>query len=271
MNRKEQAFIALVWAFYEKEGRHALPWRKTRDPYRILVSEVMLQQTQVDRVLPKYRAFIRAFPSISALARSPLKDVLIAWQGLGYNRRAKLLHSCASVIAHEHRGKFPRTKEELQTLPGIGPYTASAVLAFSFEVPTALIETNVRSVFLHHFFADDADVPDAALLPYIERTLQKERVREWYWALMDYGSFLKRHTENPSRRSRHHTKQSPFKGSDRSIRGAIVRMLTQGPLTRTEILARLKEFEDVRIDAILQRLCEEGLVAKGKRGMYALP
>lgn len=270
MNRKEQAFIARVWSFYENEGRHALPWRKTHDPYRILVSEVMLQQTQVDRVLPKYRAFIHTFPSVSALARSPLKEVLITWQGLGYNRRAKLLHSCAIAITREYRGRFPRTKEELQALPGVGPYTASAILAFAFEIPTSLIETNVRSVFLHHFFADRTDVPDTALLPCIERTLQRERIREWYWALMDYGSFLKKHTENPSRRSRHHSQQSPFKGSDRSIRGAIVRMLIQGPLTRTQILACLKEFEDARVDAILQRLCEEGLIAE-RKGKYTLP
>jgi A/G-specific adenine glycosylase len=270
MNKKEQAFIARVWAFYENEGRHALPWRKTHDPYRILVSEVMLQQTQVDRVLPKYRAFIRKFPTLRALSRAPLKDVLIAWQGLGYNRRAKLLHACARAITDEYGGRFPRTKEELQELPGIGPYTASAVLAFAFAVSTPLIETNVRSVYLHHFFSDDTDVPDSALMPIVERTLQRERIREWYWALMDYGSYLKRHTENPSRRSRHHARQSPFKGSDRAIRGAIVRMLATASLTRAQVLANLKQYEDARVDAILARLQDEGLIAH-TRGKYALP
>ena len=146
-------FRKIVLCHYKKHGRHHLPWRKTKNPYRILVSEIMLQQTPVDRVLPKYQEFLKQFPSIKKLAAASLGDVLRAWQGLGYNRRAKYLHQCAAVIIYDNGGIWPRTVNELQALPGIGPYTAGAVMAFAYNQPIPIIETNIRTVYLHHFFS----------------------------------------------------------------------------------------------------------------------
>jgi A/G-specific adenine glycosylase len=270
MNKKEAAFIRTVKEFYKNEGRHALLWRKTHSPYRILVSEVMLQQTQVDRVLPKYRAFIKMFPTVAALAKAPLGQVLRQWQGLGYNRRAKLLHECAEHVLSKHKGIFPRKYEDLLLLPGVGPYTASAVCAFAFNEPIVLIETNVRSVYLHHFFKDSSDVNDKELLPIISRTLDAEHPREWYWALMDYGSHLKKMHGNPNTRSSHYTKQSAFKGSDRQLRGRIIRLLAEAPQTRARLLKANEQFEDIRVDAQLSRLLGEGMIVQ-RNAKYALP
>jgi A/G-specific adenine glycosylase len=271
MNRKEAQFISTVLQFYREEGRHALPWRKTRDPYKILVSELMLQQTQVDRVIPKYKAFLSVFPDVDSLAHAPLREVLLLWQGLGYNRRAKMLHGCAQMIVQEYNSVFPKEHQELVKLPGVGPYTASAVLAFAYGTKTPLIETNVRSAYLHHFFPLKTDVHDAEILPFIARTLEgAEDVRTWYYALMDYGSYIKKTFGNPNTRSVHYAKQSTFKGSDRQIRGEIIRRLSKAPfLTRKNFHAALS-FEDLRIDAALSRLMEEGMILK-KRERYTLP
>lgn len=270
MNKKERDFIAVVQKFYAEHGRHGLLWRATADPYKILVSEIMLQQTQVERVIPKYRAFLKQFPSVSALANAPLGEVLIAWQGLGYNRRAKMLQNCAREIAGHYNGHFPQAKEGLVKLPGIGPYTASALMAFVYNEPVTLIETNVRSVYLHHFFHDKAEVTDAELLPLIARTVSEKNPREWYYALMDYGSYLKKEFKNPSIKSAHHVKQSAFKGSDRQIRGAIIRALAEAKQTRKDFHAKLSAYEDIRIDAQIEKLKSEGMVTY-KNKKYSLP
>ncbi len=266
----EKRFVQTVWEFYTSKGRHTLPWRQTKDPYRILVSEVMLQQTQVDRVMPKYQEFLKAFPTFAVLADAPLGAVLGHWQGLGYNRRAKMLHECAKAVVSEYRGKLPKDEAKLRALPGIGPYTARAVLAFAFGIAEPLIETNVRTVYIHHFFTDETDVTDAMLLPYIERTLPLDNPRAWYYALMDYGSYLKRTVGNNITKSKHYTKQSTFKGSDRQIRGAIIRQLTTfGSLSYKKLLAALT-FDELRVAAQLERLIEEGMVVKVKQS-YSLP
>lgn len=269
MNQKEQKFARTVWEYYERNGRHSLPWRKTSNPYRILVSEIMLQQTQVDRVLPKYRAFLTQFPTVTSLAEATLGEVLRAWQGLGYNRRAKMLHTCAQSVVREHAGKFPKTYEALVALPGIGPYTAGAVLAFAFNSATPIIETNIRSVMIHHFFHDDTDVPDREIMRVVARTLETDRVREWYYALMDYGVYIKKEFGNPNSKSKHYAKQSTFKGSDREIRGAVLRTLAKGTNTRAQLLTQLP-FEDVRIDAQVENLLREGLIEQVKK-KYQLP
>lgn len=270
MNKKELQFIQTVWDHYENYGRRTLPWRKTKDPYKILVSEVMLQQTQVDRVKPKYSAFLGQFPTVFDLAAAPLKDVLIAWQGLGYNRRAKMLHACAQAVVQKYAGKFPQSKEALVELPGIGAYTAGAVMAFAFNKPVVLIETNVRSVYLHHFFSDASGVSDAELLPLIEKTLSKENARDWYAGLMDYGTYLKKQHGNPNTRSAHHAVQAAFKGSDRQIRGAIIKLLIHTERTRKMLLAELSAFEDVHVDAQLEKLKKEGMILFENK-KYTLP
>jgi len=270
MNKKEAAFVQTVQAFYKQQGRHALPWRKTKDPYKILISEVMLQQTQVERVVPKYHEFLKRFPTIEALSLSSLSEVLTVWQGLGYNRRGKLLWECAKKIAHEYNGKFPRSHKELQALPGVGPYTAGAIMAFAFNDAVPLIETNIRSVYIHHFFKEEHDVPDTELVRYIVRTLDTENPREWYWALMDYGAYLKKEHGNMNVQSKHYVRQSAFKGSDRQIRGALLRLLIEKSRSRRELLNALSSFEDARVDAQIARLQEEGLITQ-KRKRYLLP
>lgn len=272
MNKKEEKFVATVKEFYDTQGRHSLPWRKTKDPYRVLLSEMMLQQTQVYRVLPKYKAFIAQFPTLQKLSEASLGEVLIAWQGLGYNRRAKMLHNCAEVIVRECGGRFPKEYTQLTALPGIGPYTAGAIMAFAYNQPLPIIETNIRAVYLHHFFDNQTDVDDAKLLNIITATLDSEHPREWYWALMDYGSYIKKEFGNPNDKSKHYTKQSAFEGSDRQIRGAVLRTLAFGkrPHTREEIHKRLSQFEDIRIDVQIENLFREGMVSKVKQG-YQLP
>lgn len=243
MSKKERVsvFQRAVWNYYRAHKRD-LPWRPpslklrkdgTADPYAILVSEVMLQQTQVERVIPKYLEWMRKFPSPESLATASTADVLKAWQGLGYNRRALNLKRAAKMLVREYGGVMPRDIEQIDTLPGVGPYTARAVAAFAFGVSSAFIETNIRTVFLHFFFNGKTKVTDANILEVIHiatpsciSTLQKEgsvTVQDWYFALMDYGAMLKRTVGNANRQSAHYAKQATFKGSKRELRGAILR------------------------------------------------
>lgn len=254
-------FQKTVLTYYKNHGRHTLPWRRTIDPYHILVSEIMLQQTQVDRVVLKYETFIKKYPTARKLATAPLSDVLRVWQGLGYNRRAKMLHTAAKEIVQVHAGKVPHDYTTLITLPGIGPYTARAVLAFAFNTPGVVVETNIRAVYIHHFFAEAENVSDSEIIPYIEATLPHKKPREWYSALMDYGTHIKATTQNPSRRSRHYARQKPFKGSDREIRGAILKLLTRTASTLSEL-----PFDNARVREQVKALVREGMVVqKGKR------
>lgn len=260
----EEDFIARVWRHYEEHGRDDLPWRRTTDPYNVLVSEVMLQQTQVTRVAPKYEAFIREFPTVESLASASLGRLLGAWQGLGYNRRALALKRAAEIIVTEHGGEVPATLDGLMALPGVGHATAAQVLAFAFDVGVPFIETNIRSVYLHEFFPDAEDVPDAAILPLVEATLDEGRPREWFWALLDYGAHLKATGGNPSRRSRHHTRQSRFEGSNRQLRGRVLAALagqgSPGAPHDTDTISAVVGFERERVAAALEALQSEGFV-----------
>ncbi len=250
----------IVYGHYRRHRRE-LPWRETRDPYAVLVSEVMLQQTQVERVTGKFREFMAAFPDFAALASAPLQQVLACWQGLGYNRRAVSLKRCAELVTERWGGVLPAAAEELQTLPGVGPYTARAVAAFAFDLPTAFIETNIRAVFIHLLFPGAEKVHDRELLPLVEVSLDREHPREWYSALMDFGAFLKRENPNPSRRSAHHVRQSPFKGSNREVRGMILRSVLDRPgITAGELADCLGKGVDL-VEVNLRQLCEEGFLA----------
>lgn len=264
-----RVFRNTVFSFYKKEGRHTLPWRRTRDPYKILVSEIMLQQTQVNRVIDFYTKFTEHFPTVETLARAPLSDVLRVWQGLGYNRRAKMLHDAGKEIVEKYSGKIPKSYAELITLKGVGDYTAKAVRVFAWNEPEVLIETNIRTVFIYHFFPEKRRVADNDLLPLIEKSLPLGRhARKWYAGLMDYGSHLKKTLPNPSRKSATHTKQKPFKGSGREVRGAILRLLSQKPATAASLYAL--PFERVRIAQQLMALTKEGLIEL-ERSRYQLP
>lgn len=234
-------FSLTVLAYYQAHGRD-LPWRRTRDPYRILVSEIMLQQTQVPRVLVKYEEFLAAFPTIGALAAAPLEAVLRVWQGLGYNRRARSLKRLAGIVTSELDRELPRSVPQLLRLPGVGPATAAAVAAFAYGDAHPFIETNIRAVYLHHFFPDRRDVADREILPLVEATLDRTDPRSWYYALMDYGVEIKRTQPNPSRRSRHHTQQSPFSGSKRQLRAQVLRVILDRPsATAAEVADALDE------------------------------
>lgn len=265
---KQREFQATVLDFYHKEGRSYLPWRATKNPYRILVSEVMLQQTQVDRVIPYYKNFLKQFSTIEKLAAAPLGDVLRVWSGLGYNRRAKMVHQAAQVVCREHAGRMPRSYEDLLTLPGVGDYTAKAVRVFAYNEPEIMIETNIRAVFLHHFFPNNDAVSDAEIKACMEQFGIPDQPRVWYAALMDYGSFLKRQYINPSRKSKHHTKQKPFKCSNREVRGALIRAVSEQPHTKKELYAL--PFPKEKIDEQTNALCKEGIV-EYKKSRYGLP
>lgn len=257
-------FNEQLWHYYAKAGRHDLPWRRAEadgsfDPYKIMVSELMLQQTQVVRVLPKYQAFLQQFPSTEALANAELKDVLIAWSGLGYNRRAKFLWQAAQKVSRSFHGNFPSVVSELVELPGVGKNTAGAIMAYAFNQPVVFLETNIRTVYIHHFFHDQIDIPDAAISELVEQTLDHENPREFYWALMDYGSFLKQTVGNVSRFAKGYTKQSQFQGSRRQIRGQVLRLLAEEPKN----LAQLTEIiNDDRLAEVLSDLVSEGLIAQ---------
>lgn len=269
LTKNEEVFRQLVWDYYGREGRHNHPWRKTHNPYRILVSEMMLQQTQVARVLPKYTAFLKKFATVQTLHNATLGEVLRAWQGLGYNRRAKMLHTCAGIIVGEYNGKFPKTYEGLVKLPGIGPYTAGAIMAFAYNKGVPLIETNIRTVYMHHFFPEDDRISDAQLLRYIERTLDHTNPKEWYYALMDYGMHLKKSIGNLNSRSTQYAKQSAFKGSNREIRGAILRLLSEKSYT-CSMLCKTLSFEQGRVKTQLDELRKESLILKVSH-TYSLP
>jgi A/G-specific adenine glycosylase len=224
----------------------------------------MLQQTQVDRVIPYFRRFIHTFPSFKALAKAPLKDVLHVWQGLGYNRRALHLKRIAEIVTKTHSGRLPTDEKELLQLPGIGPYTAAAVRAFALNEPTVCMDTNIRSVFIHAFFPKKKKVSDKTLLPLIERSLDTTRPRDWYYALMDYGAHLKKTGTNPGRQSVHHKKQSAFKGSNRELRGKILKVLLTNPQTPISLAKTLGTSQE-KVTSILTQLTRDGLIQKSGR------
>lgn len=241
-----------------------MPWREDTRPYYVLVSELMLQQTQVERVIPKFQAFIAAFPNESALAAASLADVLKLWQGLGYNRRAKFLHEAAKKITT--LGEFPDDEVGLLSLPGVGKNTAGAIRAYAYNQPALFIETNVRTVYFHHFFEHGELIDDKQIMALLEETLDHEHPREFYWALMDYGSWLKRQGVGRIQQSRHYKKQSPLKGSVREVRGKIIAELSVSDLPLQELQGRMPQ--DDRFETALAGLIGDGLVSQTERVLH---
>ena len=309
----------MIWNYYRKHGRDLL-WRRTRDPYKIFVSEVLLQQTQVSRVLEKYPKFLKAFPDFKALARAPLRRVLRVWQGMGYNRRALYLKRSAEIIVRDYKGKIPQDPAVLAKLPGIGKNTAGAIVTFAFNKSTVFIETNIRRVFIYHFFQTTRDVrlrraqsrsasterfsfsprdlrcaqghareaakgslnrtsrvlgsnnqriSDSDILPLVAKMLDRKNPREWYWALMDYGSALALSLSkdaNPNRKSKHYIKQSRLEGSNRQLRGQILRIMIKnnGRFGVLDLARRLKR-STKEIARVLRVLEDEKLIRSTKR------
>jgi A/G-specific adenine glycosylase len=256
---KVQAFRSVVNSYYNANSRSDLAWRNLHQDlvmraYHILVSEYMLQQTQVSRVLPKYAEFLTQFPSIHALACADSDDVYRAWNGLGYNRRAKYIQQSARRLIS---ATFPWDKDQLLECPGIGPNTAAAILTYTFDAREVFIETNIRSVFLHHFFEHKDQVSDTEILKLVEYTLPKQNYREWHWALMDYGSHIKKQYGSLLSKSKQYRAQSKFEGSLRQIRGVVVKLLIEGSQTK-ETLG--KHINDPRLEDVLYVLEKEQII-----------
>lgn len=222
----------------------------------------MLQQTQVERVVPFYKNLLKRFPTVQALARAPLSEVLKAWQGLGYNRRAKMLYAASKEIVGKHKGKFPKTRAELEALPGIGPYTAGAVAAFAYNEDGIFIETNIRAAITHHFFSKRKKVSDKEIVKVLEQVCPERKSREWYSALMDYGAHLKKSGIKLNAKSKHYTKQSKFSGSLREARGAILRALAVHPALAADLTNLLGTKRNEQTSAALDALVAEKLVEK---------
>jgi len=252
-------FQKKIWDFYKKQGR-SFAWRNVSDPYRVLISELMLQQTQTHRVIHKFEEWMQAFPTFAALEQATLHEVLLVWQGLGYNRRGKYLHEISKKVVVEFDGTLPVDQGVLITFPGIGQATAASISAFAFNTPTVFIETNIRTVFLYTFFQKKDLVHDREILPLVAQTVDRFNPREWYYALMDYGVMLKRELKISNRSSAHYAKQSRFEGSDRQIRGQIIRLLTCRGMIRFDDLIDLLACDNSRAQRIIANLSNEGLI-----------
>jgi A/G-specific adenine glycosylase len=272
--RTVRAFQTLVLGFY-REHRRTFAWRRTRDPYRILVSEIMLQQTQTVRVAERFGAFIQQFPTVRELARAPQSEVIRAWQGLGYYRRARNLHRAAIAICEHHGGKVPRNPADLKALPGVGAYTAAAVAAFAFNTPVPMIETNIRSVYLFAFCRGRRAVSDKELLALVAQTIPTGATqhalpvhgRIWFYALMDLGVELKRLRAGINHASKHHARQSPFKGSDREVAAQVLKLIVsrKRPTAESELCETLSA-APAMITKAVNRLVKDSLIKRLKSG-----
>ncbi len=281
-----KTFQTKILSWYAEHQRD-LPWRQNRDPYRILVSEVMLQQTQVSRVIPKYTAWFAAFPTLDDLAKAPISEVLRLWSGLGYNRRALFLQRTAKAIVFEHAGTWPQTEEDLKKLPGIGEYTAAAIACFAFDQQVAVVDTNVKKVILLEFFChceegisptrqsqNDRELPihdekrdcftslamtTKDLQKIADQLLPPGRAYDWNQALMDYASAILKKEKIPVQ------KQSKFLGSRRYFRGKILKFLLQKhTIPRSDISLQLRDeqssVDEATLDSILGELERDGFI-----------
>jgi A/G-specific adenine glycosylase len=259
--RRTRALQERLLAWYE-DNRRDLPWRRTTDPYAVLVSEIMLQQTQVARVTPRFVEWLEAWPTLESLAAAPLADVLVRWQGLGYNNRARRLRECAvAAVAAAPDGRpaeLPRSLDGLRALPGIGPYTARAVLVFAHNDDLAAVDANVRRVLTHELGLP-GDLTDTVLQAVADAVLPRGRSRDWHNALMDYGSLVltSRATGIASR-----TRQGAFEGSRRQKRARLLRrLLDAGPQSLSDLSAALGRPLDETAD-LVERLRRDGLVTE---------
>lgn len=254
-----QAFCRIIYHLYENK-RRAFAWREHISPYRVIVSEIMLQQTQTERVADKFDTFITAFPDFETLVRAPFSDVLLYWKGLGYNRRALALQKIASIVTHEHAGIVPHDIKTLELWPSIGKATARSIITFAFNQPTTFIETNIRTVFIYFFFPNGIHIHDDELEPLVQASVDQKSPRDWYYALMDYGVMLKKTVGNFSKQSKHHTKQSRFIGSDRQLRGVILQILLDTQQLDYNFLCQIVDKNPDRVKKIISDLHKEGFL-----------
>ena len=262
------------------------PWRRTRDPYRILVAEVMLQQTQAARVARAYPAFLRRFPTVAVLARATRADVVGAWDGLGYNRRALALAECARAVVRDHGGRIPREVDALRALPGVGPYTAAAIASIAFGDRVPALDVNVRRVVARwRLGGEPHDLAPASVADAARRAIDRDDPGAWNQALMDVGREhcrprprcagcplaracrFRRSGAAPTTAPR---RSEPFAGSNRQVRGAVVRALRGGSATVGR-LAAVTGFPTRRIAAALAGLIGDGLVEAGPAARAGSP
>lgn len=254
-------FQETVLSYYRTHKR-LLPWRETINPYWVVLSEIMLQQTQVPRVLVKFPEFLEAFPTFQSLADAPLADVLTTWQGMGYNRRGKYLQEIAQKMVHDFGGVVPHDPLILESFPGIGPATARSIVVYTYNIPELFIETNVRRVFIHHFFQDRIEIHDKEILLILKQSLRSSNPREWYYALMDYGTFLAKHVPNPNRKSKHYSKQSKFEGSPRQVRSYSLKVILAMKEATIHDIVERTGFGEARILQALKELMREGMITQ---------
>ncbi len=262
-------FQQVIWDYYFHNKRR-FPWRRTKDPYKIVVSEIMLQQTQTNRVIPKYLDFLKLFPNFKSLANASKADVIKAWQGLGYNRRALALQRIAEIVTGEYQGKLPADPNVLVQYPGIGKATAASITVFAYNKPYPFIETNIRRVFIHFFFADQENIDDKQLMPLIEETIDKANPREWFYALMDYGNMLGKQKDNANLKSKHYVKQSKFEGSKRQLRGKVLKYLSYHAQLTAKFYLQLNDVDQKRVNEILYELSNEGFIEQDEKGNWQM-
>ena len=261
----KKIFQKIIYDYYKQSGRK-FPFREKIKPYYVLVSEIMLQQTQTSRVSEKFLSFIEKFPDFNVLANADLDEVLKAWQGLGYNRRAVALKNIAEIIIKDYQGNLPQDVETLKDFPQIGHNTASSIVSFAFNKPTYFIETNIRRVYIYFFFPGRDDVDDKEIMELSKKTADNQNPREWYYALMDYGVMLKKTHPELNKRSKHYRKQKKFKGSSRQLRGKVLKLVLKKSEIYLEELYKELKFETKKINKVIKQLEKEGfLIQKDNR------
>ncbi len=260
-----RTFQNIIYSYFNQYGRD-FPFRNEINPYNVVISEIMLQQTQTNRVVEKFQQFIQKFPDFQSLANAPLNEVLKVWQGLGYNRRAVALKKIAERVVNEFDGILPADIDILKSFPQIGHNTASSIVAFAFNMPTFFIEVNIRRVYIYYFFPGKSSIKDSAIVLIVRKTLDSSNVRKWYYALTDYGVMLKKTHPELNKRSAHYRKQAKFKGSSREVRGKILKLLiASSSLTEVEIFKELK-INSKKLKEILNLLIKEGFIKQEKHG-----
>lgn len=265
-----EKFQQTIRNFYDNHGRN-LPWRNTTNPYNIFVSEIMLQQTQAQRVIPKYHEWIAAWPTFQALANADKSEVLQRWQGLGYNRRANYLYQSAQTVVSQHDGSLPKEESDLLSLHGVGTYTAGALQAFCFYKAVVFVETNIRTVFIHHYYPNQDSISDKQIKARVQETLPTDNIREWYWGLMDYGHYLKQEVGNLNRQSETHQTQNNFEGSNRQLRSKLLKfILNNEPVSLQEIKKNIEQKTQRQhgVKTNLKNLRQEGLINRDDDQQY---
>jgi len=265
-NEVIKAFQDFIYSFYNRKKRD-FPFRENITPYKVVVSEIMLQQTQTNRVAEKFVEFIKKFPDFKSLAQASIEELLSTWQGLGYNRRAIALKKIAERIMSEFNGNVPKDLNLLTSLPQIGHNTASSILSFAYNIPTYFIETNIRRVYIYFFFSGKSQIDDKEIMEIVKISVDKNNPRDWYYALMDFGTMLKKKHPELNKRSAHYRKQSKFDGSTRQVRGKILKLLLEKPLSTKKIVNKIN-YEEKKVLEILNTLKKEGFIQKEQEKFF---